>query len=314
MSKTINAGRVTFVPKDNFSNNIRYKKFDIVTYNGSSYFAKKDTIGHTPTEEEFWQLVAEKGQNGAPGAVKMQVVDTLPETGETDTIYLVKKDNPGEQNLYDEYVYTDTGWEHIGDTSVDLSNYYTKTEVKQITGELTNLNTEDKSNLVNAINEAMNKSGITELTENTDLREMPSGFYRNMSSSSIQVTIGTTGSYKTQYLSSGIIYFWNNMAYEYNGTSDSYNSYLLTISSANISRYMIITSVELNKNSDGKYYNYNANKEERINFNELLTRTNTTAYTPTSDYNPATKKYVDDQVGNINTILATLTTVSEVTK
>ena len=65
MSKTINAGRVTFVPKDNFSNNISYKKFDIVTYNGSSYFAKKDTIGHTPTEEEFWQLVAEKGQNGA---------------------------------------------------------------------------------------------------------------------------------------------------------------------------------------------------------------------------------------------------------
>ena len=90
MSKTINAGRVTFVPKDNFSNNISYKKFDIVTYNGSSYFAKKDTIGHTPTEEEFWQLVAEKGQNGEPGAVKMQVVDTLPETGETDTIYLVK--------------------------------------------------------------------------------------------------------------------------------------------------------------------------------------------------------------------------------
>lgn len=128
MSKTINAGRVTFVPKDNFSNNISYKKFDIVTYNGSSYFAKKDTIGHTPTEEEFWQLVAEKGQNGEPGAVKMQVVDTLPETGETDTIYLVKKDNPGEQNLYDEYVYANGAWEHIGDTSVDLTDYYTKEE------------------------------------------------------------------------------------------------------------------------------------------------------------------------------------------
>lgn len=70
----------------------------------------------------------DKGDQGEPGAVKMQVVDTLPETGETDTIYLVKKSNPGEQNLYDEYVYTDTGWEHIGDTSVDLSNYYTKEE------------------------------------------------------------------------------------------------------------------------------------------------------------------------------------------
>jgi hypothetical protein len=70
----------------------------------------------------------DKGNQGEPGAVKMQVVDTLPETGRTDTIYLVKKDNPGEQNLYDEYVYTETGWEHIGDTSVDLSDYYNKEE------------------------------------------------------------------------------------------------------------------------------------------------------------------------------------------
>lgn len=46
----------------------------------------------------------------------------------------------------------------------------------------------------------------------------------------------------------------------------------------------------------------------------FLNRNNTTSYTPTGDYNPATKKYVDDQVGNINTVLATLTTVSEVTK
>lgn len=71
----------------------------------------------------------DKGDKGEPGAVKIQVVDTLPETGRIDTIYLVKKDKPGEQNLYDEYVYTETGWEHIGDTSIDLSDYYTKEEV-----------------------------------------------------------------------------------------------------------------------------------------------------------------------------------------
>lgn len=69
-----------------------------------------------------------QGPQGEPGAVKMQVVDILPETGETDTIYLVKKNNPGEQNLYDEYVYANGAWEHIGDTSVDLTDYYTKEE------------------------------------------------------------------------------------------------------------------------------------------------------------------------------------------
>lgn len=50
------------------------------------------------------------------------------------------------------------------------------------------------------------------------------------------------------------------------------------------------------------------------NSKRVLLANNTLSYTPTGDYNPATKKYVDDQVGNINTILATLTTVSEVTK
>ena len=36
--------------------------------------------------------------------------------------------------------------------------------------------------------------------------------------------------------------------------------------------------------------------------------TNTIAYTPAGDYNPATKKYVDDAVGDIETILTALTT------
>jgi hypothetical protein len=38
----------------------------------------------------------------------------------------------------------------------------------------------------------------------------------------------------------------------------------------------------------------------------VLTKTNTTAYTPTGDYNPATKKYIDDIVGDVETLLAAL--------
>ena len=269
----------------------------------------KSLNGLTPTigENGNWFLgtvdtgLPSRGPKGDTGSIKFIVVTELPTENIDETaIYMKPVESPKGENNFEELIYVNGKWEDLGtpNVAVDLSNYYTKTEVKQITGELTNLNTEDKSNLVNAINEAMNKSGITELTENTDLREMPSGFYRNMSSDSIQVTIGTIGSYKRQYLSSGIIYFWNNMAYEYTGTSSSYNSYLLTIGSANINRYMIIISVTLNKNSDGKYYNYDANKEERINFDELLTKTNTTAYTPTGDYNPATKKYVDDAISS----------------
>ena len=74
-----------------------------------------------------------------------EVVDTLPESGEQNVIYLVKKDTSSEQNdVYDEYIWiTDEDgtahWEHIGSTAVDLSNYYTKSE---ITALLNNQKTE----------------------------------------------------------------------------------------------------------------------------------------------------------------------------
>ena len=52
-------------------------------------------------------------------------------------------------------------------------------KIKEITGELEKLNTEDKSNLVNAINEAIDKScKITEITEDkAKLWEYPEGVY-----------------------------------------------------------------------------------------------------------------------------------------
>ena len=262
------------------------------------------------------------GPQGAPGAVKMQVVDTLPETGETDTIYLVKKDNPGEQNLYDEYVYTDTGWEHIGDTSVDLSNYYTKKEI----GALTDLTTEDKSSIVNAINELVN-NGVGDNTLCISEGFMFSSNYYNLNNyiSVLEELINKNISKNINII-----------------ISSTYNTVLFvpiyiskpTSSSSNMttSRYGLYISNGTNQPFGYKKisykYDYNATTEkftisdfrltDAIQFipvkSEIITKNNTTSYTPTGDYNPATKKYVDDQVGNINTILATLTTVSEVTK
>ena len=44
----------------------------------------------------------------------------------------------------------------------------------------------------------------------------------------------------------------------------------------------------------------------------VLIKTNTTEFIPTSDYHPATKKYVDDLVGNIETVLQTINSGSGV--
>lgn len=65
------------------------------------------------------------------------IVQTLPATGEANIIYLVPKAPP--LTGYKEWLYIkvstnpDTySWEEIGDTDIDLSNYYTKSEVNAI--------------------------------------------------------------------------------------------------------------------------------------------------------------------------------------
>ena len=59
----------------------------------------------------------------------VQVVQELPATGDAHTLYFVPSANPQTQNIYDEYLYTNYQWEQVGSTSVDLSDYYTKTQV-----------------------------------------------------------------------------------------------------------------------------------------------------------------------------------------
>lgn len=60
--------------------------------------------------------------------LRIEVVTELPSTGEVNVIYLVKKagTNP---DVHDEYIYVENTWEKIGNTEVDLSNYYTKEQV-----------------------------------------------------------------------------------------------------------------------------------------------------------------------------------------
>lgn len=50
------------------------------------------------------------------------VVDTLPEEGEKNKIYLV----PSKNGMFDEYFYNENGkWDKIGEVNIDMSNYPT---------------------------------------------------------------------------------------------------------------------------------------------------------------------------------------------
>lgn len=68
---------------------------------------------------------------GDAGAIKMVIVNELPQTGRDDTIYLVPLENPDiSGNNYAEYVWINNAWELLGKigVQVDLTDYYTKQE------------------------------------------------------------------------------------------------------------------------------------------------------------------------------------------
>ena len=82
-------------------------------------------------------------------------VDELPQTGESNVIYLVPSANQTTGNEYDEYYWdaTTNTFETLGSTAIDLSNYYTKSETlstEQIAETYYN-KTESDQNLNNAI-------------------------------------------------------------------------------------------------------------------------------------------------------------------
>lgn len=78
----------------------------------TNYYQKLETY----TKEEVQSLIS------ALNSVTLQKVESLPESGESNIIYLVPKSGSG-NDIYDEYIYIDGKPEHIGSTQVDLSNY-----------------------------------------------------------------------------------------------------------------------------------------------------------------------------------------------
>ena len=91
--------------------------------NLTNYYLKSETY----TQAEVDALIS------AIVTLNILVVQTLPTQDiSTTTIYLVPKQTAETQDIYDEYIYVNNAWEHIGTTQIDLSNYYTKSEINTL--------------------------------------------------------------------------------------------------------------------------------------------------------------------------------------
>ena len=88
--------------------------------NLTNYYAKTETY----TKTEINNLI------GGLGSLDLEIVQSLPTVGKENTFYLLAQ-NREAPDIYDEYLYIN-GWEKIGSTAVDLTNYYTKSEVDNL--------------------------------------------------------------------------------------------------------------------------------------------------------------------------------------
>ena len=88
----------------NFDSTKFYKKLDVVSYQGSSYAALQDTAGNLPTDTNYWQLIAEKGD--------MPSLSNYYDKSEVDSFLEDKVDNDA------------------------LNNYYNKSEIDLIIGNI----------------------------------------------------------------------------------------------------------------------------------------------------------------------------------
>ena len=75
-------------------------------------------------------------------SLKLSKVDTLPtENIDSSTIYFVPNASSTDQDDYcTEYIYVDGAWERIGATTINISDYYTATEVDTIVNNITPTN------------------------------------------------------------------------------------------------------------------------------------------------------------------------------
>lgn len=64
MNRT-NIGRVCVVARGAYSDTRDYDRLDAVTFGGSSYCCEKPCKGISPTDTEYWFLMAERGKDGA---------------------------------------------------------------------------------------------------------------------------------------------------------------------------------------------------------------------------------------------------------
>lgn len=171
----ISAGRVLIMPKGEYDATATYGMLDLVSYNGSSYVAKKSTTGNLPTNTTYWQLSA-YGGNASNMAANFAPIET--------TDYATRAYSAGDYlvNKSGQFCKV-TDSIAIGD-ELDASN----TEVTSVEEVI-----EDLTTYIDGLDDEDTKlTGKTAIAVQTDLHSLGIGNYYK-TNTSVYVTNAPTG-------------------------------------------------------------------------------------------------------------------------
>ena len=127
--------------------------------------------------------------------MSLEVVQTLPtEDISTTTIYLVPKQTAQTQDAYDEFIYVNNAWEHIGSTDIDLTNYVTTSDLN--TALLTKQDLIDSTHKISAdlINDSSSTNKFVTASDKTTWNgkysKPSSGIPKTDLASAVQTSLG----------------------------------------------------------------------------------------------------------------------------
>lgn len=287
---------------------IEIDEIDKVGPKGDSAYEVYLKNGGTLSEKEWLESLkgqqGEKGEKGDTGSVKFIVVSELPtENIDSTAIYMVPCEQTDSDNTYEEYIYVNNNWELLGTISadVDMTDYYTKEEIdaskqnKLIPGDNIEIG---EDNIISAImmlpiydlevefNPSLYQASLSK-EDMLKCEELINAMYSNQYTNCAVLVRSKT--YTNNYgraiflaVSTESTCVRNNQ-YQFRGIRGGNDVSIQTAVYLNIygnwaDNVFVCSAANINQSTSNSY----------------LSKTNTKTYTPTSDYNPATKKYVDD--------------------
>lgn len=249
-----------------------------------NYYKKSETF----TKQEVNDLIS------AITTMDIQVVQTLPiQDISTTTIYLVPKTTAETNDAYDEYIYVSNAWEHIGSTNIDLSGYQTKIDSShKLSSDLV-----DDTNQTNKFVTTSEKQ-----TWNNKYDKPNSGIPKTDLASAVQTSLGKADTALQSISSSDVT---SALGYTpYNSTNpNGYTSNVGTITGITMNGASKGTSgvVDL-----GTVITSHQDISGKVNTSQVKNTMSTTA----GDVYDV--RYINNMIGDVETILTRLTTGSGV--